>query len=58
MTKTRDKEHAGCRESVSNARGKKAGLQSGNHNNPASKPGRSAGGNKAESRFKAHSTFM
>lgn len=45
----RDKEHAGCRNSVSKARGKKAGLQSGNHNTPGSKAGdpRSAGGDKA-----------
>lgn len=54
----RDKEHAGCRNSVSEARGKKAGLQSGNHNTPGSKAGdpRSAGGNKAGS--KVHSAFM
>lgn len=45
----RDKEHAGCRNGVSKARGKKAGLQSGNHNTTGSKAGdpRSTGGNKA-----------
>lgn len=45
----RDTEDVGCRNSVSEARGKQAGLQSGNHNTTGSKAGdpSSAGGNKA-----------